>query len=212
KQAEYFKENLDNETVLEMVSIPGGKFSMGASKDEEASDENERPQHIVTVQPFFIGKYPITQKQWKFVANLPKIKRNLELELSYFQGDNLPVERVSWYDAKEFCERLSHKTGRIYRLPSEAQWEYACRARNSTSFHFGKTITTELANYCGQDKKIKGKIYKGTYNREVSGIYRQQTTEVGSFAANTRVPRVVATASSLSRLRTIKRNRDAELV
>ena len=163
KQAEYFTENLDNETVLEMVSIPGGNFSMGASKDEEASDENERPQHLVNIKPFFIGKYPITQKQWKFVANLPKIKRELKLEPSYFKGINLPIERVSWYDAQEFCERSSHKTGRIYRLPSEAEWEYACRARNSTPFHFGKTITTELANYCGKN---------------------EQTTEVGSFFAN----------------------------
>ncbi|MDY6896753.1 MAG: SUMF1/EgtB/PvdO family nonheme iron enzyme [Cyanobacteriota bacterium] len=163
KQAEYFTENLDDETVLEMVSIPGGKFSMGTSKDEKASDENERPQHIVTIQPFFISKYPITQAQWKFVANLPKIKRELKLEPSYFKGLYLPVELVSWYDAQEFCQRLSHKTGRIYRLPSEAQWEYACRARNSTPFHFGKTIITELANYCGQN---------------------EQTTEVGSFSPN----------------------------
>lgn len=163
KQGEYFTENLDNETGLEMVSIPGGKFLMGASIDEKASDENERPQHIVNIKPFFIGKYPITQKQWKFVANLPKIKRELKLKPSYFKGMNLPIERVSWYDAQEFCERLSHNTGRIYRLPSEAQWEYACRARNSTPFHFGKTITTELANYCGQ---------------------KEQTTEIGSFSAN----------------------------
>ncbi|AFY56877.1 hypothetical protein Riv7116_4456 [Rivularia sp. PCC 7116] len=184
EQAKYFTENLDNETVLEMVSIPGGKFSMGASIDEKASDENERPQHIVTIQPFFIGKYPITQAQWKFVANLPKIKRELKLEPSYFKGLELPVELVSWYDAQEFCERLSHKTGRIYRLPSEAQWEYACRARNSTPFHFGKTITTKLANYRGQDKNINGKIYKGIYCEEIPGIYRQQTTKVGSFPAN----------------------------
>ena len=163
EQAKYFTENLDNETGLEMVSIPGGKFSMGTSKDEKASDENERPQHIVTIQPFFIGKYTITQKQWKFVANLPKIKRELKLEPSYFKGLDLPVERVSWYDAQEFCERLSHKTRSLYRLPSEAQWEYACRARNSTAFHFGKTIITELANYCGQ---------------------KEQTTEVGSFPPN----------------------------
>ena len=163
KQAEYFTENLGNEIVLEMVSIPGGKFQMGASRDEEASGEDERPQHLVTIQPFFIGKYPITQAQWKLVANLPKIKRELELESSCFKGDKLPVERVSWYDAQEFCMRLSRETGRNYQLPSEAQWEYACRARNSTPFHFGKTITTELANYCGQN---------------------EHTTEVGSFPAN----------------------------
>ncbi len=167
-----------------MVSIPGGRFNMGSPEDEKASQEDERPQHLVSIQPFCMGKYPITQGQWKYVANLPKIKRELELEPSCFPGDNLPVERVSWYDAQEFCIRLSRITGRNYRLPSEAQWEYACRARTSTPFHFGKTTTTDLANYCGQDKNINDKIYEGIYSKEVRGIYRQQTTEVGSFPPN----------------------------
>ncbi|MBW4631126.1 MAG: formylglycine-generating enzyme family protein [Iphinoe sp. HA4291-MV1] len=171
KPADYFIENLDGGVVLEMVSIPEGKFQMGASKDEEASQEDERPQHIVNIKSFFMGKYPITQEQWKIVANFPKINRDLNLEPSYFKGDNLPVERVSWHDAQEFCERLSQKKGRKYRLPSEAEWEYTCRARTSTPFHFGTTITTNLANYCGQ-------------NDNINNIYRQQTTEVSSFPAN----------------------------
>ncbi|MBF2013980.1 MAG: formylglycine-generating enzyme family protein [Rivularia sp. T60_A2020_040] len=184
KQAEYFTEKLGNVNVLEMVSIPGGNFKMGSPGDEKVSQENERPEHLVNIKPFFIGKYPITQAQWKYVANLPINQRELELEPSYFKGDNLPVERVSWYDAQEFCLRLSRETGRIYRLPSEAEWEYACRAKSSTPFHFGKTISTELANYCGEDKNINGYIYKGTYSSELPGIYRQQTTEIGSFFAN----------------------------
>ena len=185
EQAEYFTEYLGDGVALEMVSIPGGKFQMGTPQDEKASQENERPQHIVDVEPFFMGRYPITQAQWKIVANLPQIERSLEFdEPSYFKGDNLPVERVSWYDAQEFCQRLSIKTGRRYRLPSEAEWEYACRAKKSTPFHFGKTITTDLANYCGQDKEINGRLWKGTYGGELPGVDRQQTTEVGSFPPN----------------------------
>ena len=171
READSFIENLGDRVVLEMVSIPSGKFQMGAAKDEEASQEEERPQRIVNIKPFFMSKYPITQAEWKVVAKLPKINRDIEPEPSNFKGDNLPVERVSWFDAQEFCQRLSQKTGRNYRLPSEAEWEYACRAQTSTPFHFGKTITTHLANYCGE-------------NKDINGVYHQQTTEVDSFPAN----------------------------
>ncbi|MEH2347389.1 MAG: SUMF1/EgtB/PvdO family nonheme iron enzyme [Nostoc sp.] len=171
KQAEYFIENLLDGIVLEMVSIAGGKFQMGAPQGEYQSLEDERPQHIVTLNPFFMGKYPITQAQWRVIAKLPKIKRCLKLEPSCFKGDNFPVERVSWYDAQEFCERLSRETGRKYHLPSEAKWEYACRAQTSTPFHFGKIITPNLANHFVQSENI-------------NSIFQQQTTEVGSFLPN----------------------------
>ncbi len=185
EQADYFTEDLGDGVVLEMVSILGGKFPMGASQDEKASLENERRQDKVNVEPFFIARYPITQAQWKIVANSSQIKRSLEFDdPSYFKGDNLPVERVSWYDAQEFCQRLSVKTGRRYRLPSEAEWEYACRAKETTPFHFGNTITTDLANYRGQDREINGHLYKGTYSGELPGVDRQRTTEVGSFPPN----------------------------
>lgn len=185
KQAQYFVEILGDGVELEMVSIPGGKFTMGAPQEELESPEEERPQHLVTVKPFFMGKYPITQAQWRAIASLPKIKHDLDPDPSYFKGDNRPVERVNWYDALEFCDRLSKVTGRTYRLPSEAEWEYACRARTGTPFHFGATITTHLANYCGQDRKIKDIFYKGTYGNESNGFYRQETTEVDTFPANT---------------------------
>ncbi len=115
KQAEYFVEDLNKGVELKMVSIPGGSFTMGASKDESGTVEDERPQHLVTLKPFFLGKYPITQAQWREVANFPKIKYKLESEPSYFRGDKLPVECISWYEAQEFCARLSQKTGRVYR-------------------------------------------------------------------------------------------------
>lgn len=186
KQAQYFIESLGSAVELEMVSIPGGKFQMGSPPppEEPESGEDERPQHLVNIKPFFMGRYPITQAQWRAIASLPKIKRELKLEPSCFKGDNRPVERISWYEALEFCQRLSKKTGREYRLPSEAEWEYACRARTPTPFHFGKTVTTNLANYCGQDPKINGVLCQGTYGKEPCGVYRKQTTEVGSFPAN----------------------------
>ncbi|MFN6211932.1 MAG: formylglycine-generating enzyme family protein [Microcystis sp.] len=121
-----------------------------------------------------MGKYPITQAQWKAVASLPKIERDLSLNPSNFSGNNRPVEKVSWYDAVEFCQRLSKATGRDYRLPSEAQWEYACRGGTTTPFYFGETITPDLANYDGNY----------IYAQGPKGIYRQETTPVGKFPPN----------------------------
>ena len=171
QQAWNFIENLGNGVQLEMVQIPKGSFLMGSPTKELEKTDDERPQHRVTVPPFFMGKYPVTQAQWKTVANLPQVNRKLYPDPSRFKGANRPVEQVSWYDAVEFCARLSQKTGTIYRLPSEAEWEYACRARTTTPFHFGETITTDLANYSGND----------TYAAGSKGIYRQETTSVGSF-------------------------------
>ena len=170
KQAQYFVEILGDGVELAMVSILGGQFAMGTQEELESS-KDELPRHLVTVKPFFMGKYPITQAQWRAIASLPKIKHDLHPDPSYFKGDNRPVERVSWYDADEFCDRLSKVTGRTYRLPSEAEWEYACRARTTTPFHFGATITTNLANFCQQDQSM-------------NKVERKQTTDVGSFPAN----------------------------
>ena len=143
--------DLGNDVILEMVEIPGGTFEMGSLPDEEESEESrdsERPQHQVTVVPFLMGKYPITQAQWQAVAALPQIERELKPNPSHFPGANRPVEQVYWYDAVEFCARLSkQQTGREFRLPSEAEWEYACRGGTTTPCHFGEAISTYLANY-----------------------------------------------------------------
>jgi formylglycine-generating enzyme required for sulfatase activity len=104
------------------------------------------PQHFVTVSSFYLGKYEIMQVQWRAVAQLPKVLRNLNLNPSSAKGDKLPVDQVSWEEAVEFCARLSKYTRHKYRLPSESEWEYACRAGSTTPFHFGETITPELAN------------------------------------------------------------------
>jgi formylglycine-generating enzyme required for sulfatase activity len=171
-EAQYWIENLGNGVSLELVTIPGGSFQMGSPDGE--GDNDERPQHPVTVKPFLMGKYAVMQAQWKMVAGLPKVNRDLDPDPSRFKGDNYPVERVSWWDAIEFCDRLSRQTGREYRLPSEAEWEYACRARTTTPFHFGPTLTTNLANYNGNY----------TYGSGPEGEYRQTTTAVGSFSPN----------------------------
>ena len=163
--AHFFPEELGNGVVLEMVYIPGGTFMMGSPATEEGRDSCESPQHQVTVPAFFAGKYPITQAQWQAVmGNNP----------SYFKGEKRPVEYVTWEDAIEFCNKLSQQTGKKYRLLSEAEWEYACRAGTTTPFHFGETITPDLVNYNG--------YYP--YANARKGLDRGQTTDVGSFPPN----------------------------
>ncbi|MBD2487435.1 caspase, EACC1-associated type [Aulosira sp. FACHB-615] len=183
-RAEFFAEKLGNRVILEMVSIPGGTFLMGSPESEEGRSDDESPQHNVTVQPFFMGKFPVTQAQWQAIAGFDKVNIDLNPDPSRFKGANRPVECVSWDDAVEFCARLSKKTGKIYRLPSEAEWEYACRAGTTTPFYFGETITTELANYQGTDWEYSGTTYPGNYGQGPKGEYREQTTEVGKFPAN----------------------------
>lgn len=118
KEAKYFVEDLGNGATLEMVQIPGGTFTMGSPLTEAKRSTSESPQHQVTVPTFFMGKYVVTQAQYEaIIGNNP----------SYLKGANRPVETVNWNEAVEFCKRLSQKTGRNYRLPSEAEWEYACR-------------------------------------------------------------------------------------
>jgi len=165
ESAKYFTEDLGNGVTLEMVEIPGGTFIMGSPKSEAKRGSNEGPQHQVTVPSFYMGKYELTQVQYEAIIGTNP---------SNFKGDNRPVERVSWNDAVAFCEKLSQKTGKNYRLPSEAEWEYACRAGTTTPFYFGESITPDLVNYNGNY----------TYASAPKGKYRQQTTDVGTFPPN----------------------------
>ncbi|MCC5899873.1 MAG: formylglycine-generating enzyme family protein [Phormidium sp. BM_Day4_Bin.17] len=172
EQNQYYDERLATGGLpLRMMSIPPGTFLMGSPEDEPERSTVEGPQHQVAVSGFFMAKYPVTQAQWRAVAAMPQVEKELEPDPSSFKGDNRPVESVSWYDAVEFCARLSVYTGREYRLPSEAEWEYACRAGTTTPFHFGEMITTEVANYDGSD----------TYNGGPKGDYREETTSVNHF-------------------------------
>jgi formylglycine-generating enzyme required for sulfatase activity len=178
-----FSETLGEGIELTMVLIPPGEFMMGSAATEAGHRENESPQHLVTIaQPFFMGQHPITQQQWQAVANMREVDHQLKLDPSTFKGHDLPVENVSWQDAQEFCARLSIYSKRHYQLPSEAEWEYACRAGTNTPFHFGETIDTELANYAAKDLVVSEiTIYSGKYERGNVGIYRQLSTSVNSF-------------------------------
>jgi len=166
----------------EMVRIQGGTFTMGSPANEPEHYDDE-VQHKVTVSSFYMGKYQVTQKEYQAVMGTNP---------SNFKGDNLPVEEVSWYDAVNYCNRLSQKEGLApaytvnganvtwnqnadgYRLPTEAEWEYACRAGTTTPFSTGNNITTRQANYDGNNP----------YNNNAKGEYRGKTTPVGSFEPN----------------------------
>jgi formylglycine-generating enzyme required for sulfatase activity len=171
RQAQRYIERLGNSIFIAMVAIPGGSFVMGSPSDEPERFSREGPQHDVQVSEFFMGRYPVTQIQWRAVAAMPHQARELNPDPSHFKGDNRPVEQVSWYDAVEFCARLSAHTGREYRLPTEAEWEYACRARTTTPFSFGDMITPEVANYNGGY----------AYNSGPKGENRGETTAVDHF-------------------------------
>jgi eukaryotic-like serine/threonine-protein kinase len=160
-KAERFTEDLGNGAKLEMVYVPAGSFTMGSEEYDR-----EKPRHVVNVPGFYMGKYQVIQEQYLRVIGKNPAK---------WQDAKLPVETVSWDEAQVFCQKLSAETGKKYRLPSEAEWEYACRAGTDTPFYFGETLGTELANYDGSNH---------TYKSGVKGVYGQKTTPVGSFPAN----------------------------
>lgn len=170
----YFLEELQADQPLEMVAVSSGKSWMGSPRAEHLTRASARPRPAGTVPAFFISKYPITQLQWAAVAALPKVKQELDPFPAHFQGPRRPVESISWLEAVEFCTRLSHKTGRTYQLPKEAQWEHACRAGTRTPFNTGATLTSEWADY----------VSTYAYAGETTGNYRRQTQAVGSFAPN----------------------------
>lgn len=152
-QTKYFLIPLEKAEPIEMVWIPQGSFQMGSTSDEWGHNEDESPRHSVNIKSFNMSRFSITQSQWKSVVKLPAVNRNLPLEPSTFSGGDLPIETISWEEAVEFCHRLSQEWGGVFRLPTEAEWEYACRAQTQTPFYFGETITADLANYNSVNQK-----------------------------------------------------------
>src|SRR5262249_15425758 len=141
--------NLGDGVKLEMVRLKGGEFQMGSEIDERRRDDDELP-HKVRLSGFAIGKYEVTREQWRAVARMTSLKqqRDLSEDPSRFKDSwQQPVENVVWEDAVEFCMRLSRKTGQTWRLPTEAEWEYAARAGTETPYGFGPTITSQVANF-----------------------------------------------------------------
>ena len=199
--ASMFTEALTSDVGINMVAIPSGTFLMGSPMYEPERRPNEGPRRQVTVSSFFIGASPVTQAQWTAVVTKRPDKTSYDLQPfpSFFRGDHLPVESVTWNEADEFCRRLSEIAGRDYRLPSEAEWEYACRAGTTGPFNVGPTLTTELANYCGaggaicgdnNGRSIASDVYdgvtygSGAYDQGPTGKFRGTTTPSGTFPPN----------------------------
>jgi formylglycine-generating enzyme required for sulfatase activity len=167
-KAKRLVEKIDDGCSLILLRIPGGEFLMGSERYQ-----GERPVHLVTVAPFLLGQYPVTQEQWRAVGRLTRVDCDLGEDFSLFRGDQRPIDSVSWSEATEFCARLARETGKKYRLPSEAEWEYACRAGSTTDFAFGDTISSIIVNYDGSHP----------YGIEAPGIFRNETVAVGSLMA-----------------------------
>ena len=195
-RTQVFYERLGDTESLTMVRIPAGSFQMGSAEQEPGRHANEGPVHKVALAEFLIGQTPVTQAQWRAVARWTpqhgeRWGRELNPEPAKFQGEEArllagemntgrrPVERVSWLEAIEFCSRLSQRTGRNYTLPSEAQWEYACRAGTSTAYSFGAIIYSDLANFRGTDASRFSSPAP-----DPQPLFREQTTPVGMFPAN----------------------------
>lgn len=162
-KARLLSEILAPGITLELVAVPGGSFRMGSIHGHGYPDEE--PQHFVQVAPFWLGKTPVTQAQWRAVMGAHRGR---------FEGPDLPVDSVSWDDSVRFCQRLSKKSGRRYALPSEAQWEYACRAGSLTAFAWGPVATSDLANYNGEFSHLGGP----------RGVYRHKLLPVMSLPPN----------------------------
>ena len=173
-----FQEDLGNGVAFEVVEIPAGNFLMGQTNAEKqeligqlGNDLHKKyyiselPQHRVNLKAFYMGQKEVTQAVYREIMGDNPAK---------FQGDDLPIDNISWRQAQEFCEKLSQRTGRNYTLPSESQWEYACRGGTSSSFYTGDNINTDLANYDGSSSYGDGK----------KGLNRQKTTKVASFVHN----------------------------
>ncbi|MEK6301269.1 MAG: formylglycine-generating enzyme family protein [Acidobacteriota bacterium] len=164
--------------TFEMIEIKGGTFLMGDSPGEPPHDDpllgasmSAGPRHKVTLSDFYLGKYEVTQALWREVAALPKVKIDLEKDPSRnFEGNDLPVHQVSWQEAVEFCDRLSRATGNVYRLPTEAEWEYSCRA-GTTSVYAGNLDEMCWYGLNSGVKPLTNKMVDDALNSKDRGAY-----------------------------------------
>ena len=152
------KADLGKGIKLELVLIPEGKFKMGSPESEKDRRENETQHEVTLTRPFYIGKYEVTQDQWQAIMG--------ENPSSINKGAKLPVTDVSWEDCQEFIKKLNAKTKGGYRLPTEAEWEYACRAGTRTAYSYGDSLTKSDANYGSSSAKAVG-----SYKPNAFGLY-----------------------------------------
>jgi formylglycine-generating enzyme required for sulfatase activity len=156
---------ITNSLGMKLSLIQAGRFTMGSPENELGRRPVEVQHEVTLTRSYYMGTTEVTQGQWKtMMGDNP----------SFVEGDDHPVETIPWAKAVEFCRKLSEKEGARYRLPTEAEWEYACRAGTTTPFHTGPTISTNEANYNGQR----------SYGDGAKGIFRDETTAVASFAPN----------------------------
>ena len=155
------KIDLGNGVKLEMVLIPAGKFLMGSPASEVGRVDNETQHEVTLTKPFYMGKYEVTQEQWQVVmGNNPNNPK----------GAKLPVMNVSWNDCQDFIKKLNARKNGFYRLPTEAEWEYACRAGTKTIYSFGDTITKDDANW-GAKHVFESLKAVGNYKPNAFGLY-----------------------------------------
>jgi formylglycine-generating enzyme required for sulfatase activity len=156
---------LEEGTNMEFALVPSGSFTMGSPVEEEGHMDDEI-EHLVTIsRAFYLGVVPVTQRQYEALVHQNG---------SYFCGPDLPVEMISWFDAVAYCEALTERFGHKFRIPTEAEWEYACRAGTRSAFSLGDLLTTDHANVDG----------KFIYGKASQGVTRWKTTPVGSFRPN----------------------------
>jgi formylglycine-generating enzyme required for sulfatase activity len=155
-----------NSVGMKFVWIPPGTFVMGSPKEEKDRQPDETQHRVTLTKGFYMGVYPVTQEQWQGIMGSNP---------SEFKGKmHLPVEQVSWNDCQAFIKKLQEKDKKQYRLPSEAEWEFCCRAGTTTPYYFGEAISTDQANFNGESTFAVGK----------QGLFRKSTIPVGSFPAN----------------------------
>lgn len=163
---------LGNGVKMDFVLIPAADFYMGSPSVEEGRDDDEGPAHHVKItKPFYMAKFEVTQKQYKTVFGENTVWANKEFK---FKGDNLPVENAKWLEVERFLKKMSEQTGQKLRFPTEAEWEFACRAGTETPFYTGKTISSDGANY--EASRVYGIGEKG--------LNMEKTVDVGSYKPN----------------------------
>jgi formylglycine-generating enzyme required for sulfatase activity len=174
-RSDHAAKDITNSIGMKLVRIPAGKFLMGSPATEAEREAGETQHEVAITRPFYLGAYPVTQGQFL---------RVMGKNPSFFRPNNggsadHPVEQVRWGDARTFCRKLSalpeeKKAGRTYRLPSEAEWEYACRAGTTTPFNVGSALSSKQANFNGNFP----------YGGAAKGPYLRRTAKVGSYRPN----------------------------